>query len=140
MKNNQKGFSLIELILVVLMIGIIASIAIPSLTKAVAAAENGSTLATMKTIQLVQSTIFSQKSRYGNLDEINQIQNGSLGQVAGNQLTRGKFLYEMLPADPTSDELKVGYVIKASRTSFSANEPPYVVQMDQTGITTPIFP
>ena len=46
MKNNQKGFSLIELILVVSMIGIIAAIAVPSLTKAVAAAENGSTVAT----------------------------------------------------------------------------------------------
>ena len=140
MKDNQKGFSLIELILVVAMIGIIAAIAVPSLTKAVAAAENGSTLATMKTIQLAQSTIFSQKNRYGDLDEINQFQNNSLGQVTSNQLSRGKFLYEMIPANPTPDELKFGYIIKASRISVGPNEIPYIVQMDQTGITTPIFP
>ncbi len=140
MKNNQKGFSLIELILVVAMIGIIAAIAVPSLTKAVAAAENGSTLATMKTIQLAQSTIFSQKSRYGNLGEINQFQNNSLGQVTGNQLSRGKFLYEMIPANPTPDELKLGYIIKASRISVGSNEIPYIVEMNERGVTTPIFP
>jgi prepilin-type N-terminal cleavage/methylation domain-containing protein len=140
MKNNQKGFSLIELILVVLMIGIVAAIAIPSLTKAVAAAENGSTLATMKTVQLAQSTIFSQKSRYGNLNEVNQFQNNSLGQVTANQLFRGKFLYEMIPANPTPDELKLGYIIKASRISVGPNEIPYVVEMNERGVTTPIFP
>lgn len=140
MKNNQQGFSLIELILVVVMIGIIAAIAVPSLTKAVAAAENGATLSTMKTLQLAQSTIFSQKNRYGNLDEINQVQNDSLGQVQNNQLIRGKFLYEMIPANPTPDELKLGYIIKASRISVGPNEIPYTVQMDQTGIVSPIFP
>lgn len=140
MKNNQKGFSLIELILVVVMIGVIAAIAIPSFTKAVAAAENGSTLATMKTIQLAQSTIFSQKSRYGNLDEVNQFQNSSLGQVTDNQLYRGKFLYEMIPANPTPDELKTGYIIKATRISVSLNELPYTVEMNERGVTTPIFP
>jgi prepilin-type N-terminal cleavage/methylation domain-containing protein len=140
MKNNQKGFSLIELILVVLMIGIIAAIAVPSFTKAVAAAENGSTLATMKTIQLAQSTIFSQKSRYGNLDEINQFQNNSLGQVEDNQLFRGKFLYEMIPANPTPDELKTSYIIKASRIAVGPNEIPYVVEMNERGITPGLFP
>lgn len=140
MKNNQKGFSLIELILVVVIIGVIAVIAIPSLSKAVSAAENGSTVSTMKTIQLVQSTIFSQKSRYGTLDEVNQFQNGSLGQVNNNQLTRGKFLFEMVPPDPTPDELKIGYIISASRTSLGPNELPYVVNMDQNGFIDPIFP
>lgn len=140
MKKNQKGFSLIELILVIVIITVIAAIAIPSLSKAVSAAENGSTLATMKTIQLAQSTIFSQKNRYGTLDEVNQLQNNSLGQVNNNQLTRGKFLYEMIPANPTPDELRIGYTISASRPIIGPNQLPYVVQMDQTGFTTPIFP
>jgi type II secretory pathway pseudopilin PulG len=122
------------------MIGIIAAIAVPSLTKAVTAAENGSTLATMKTIQLAQSTIFSQKNRYGNLNEVNQFQSNSLGQVTSNQLFRGKFLYEMIPANPTPDELKLGYIIKASRISVGPNEIPYIVEMNERGVTTPIFP
>ena len=141
MKNkNQSGFSLIELILVVVIIGVIAAIAIPNFLKAVAVAENGSALSTMKTIGLAQATLFSQKNRYARLDEVNQFQNGGLGQVTGNELTRGKFLYEMIPANPTDDELKLGFVVKATRTSVGQNEFPYVVQIDQSGYATPIFP
>ena len=140
MKKNQKGFSLIELILVAAIIAIIAVIAIPSLTKAVSAAENGSTVATMKTIQLAQSTIYSQKNRYGNLDEVNEIQNNSLGQVTNNQILRGKFLYEMVPANPTPDELKVGYLINASRSAIGPNDLPVIFQLNERGIVTPIFP
>lgn len=138
--KKQSGFSLIELILVVLIVGVIAAIAVPNLIKAFAAAENGSCLATMKTIQLVQTTIYSQKNRYGRLDEINQHQNNTLGQVVSNQLQRGKFLYEMIPANPTDEELRLGFNIKASRSISGADPIPFVIEMDQRGFITPIFP
>lgn len=136
--NNQQGFSLIELILVVLIIGIIAAIAIPSLTKATAAAENGSAVAALKTMALAQTTIMSQKNRFGRLDEINYVQNGNLGVVGGNVLARGKFSYEMIPANPTDAELKTSFKIKATRI-VDASQTPYVVEMDQKGFTTVIF-
>lgn len=137
--NNQKGFSLVEIMLVVVIIGIIAAIAVPSLSKATAAAENGSALSALKTIALAQTTVMSQKNRFGRLDEVNGIQNGSLGVVTTNVLTRGKFKFEMIPANPTDEELKLSFKIKATRV-IDASQTPYVIEMDEKGFTTVVFP
>lgn len=133
MKNQkQAGFSLIELLIVVVVISVIAAIAVPSLQKAIGVAENSSTLSLLRTMFLTQSLHYSQKNRFGRLDEINAIQNGNFGTVINNEIQRNKFKIEMIPANPDDTDLQSEFIIKATRT-VDAQSVPYVITISQSG-------
>lgn len=138
-KRDEKGFSLIELLLVVVVIGIIAAVAVPAFRKALIVAENGNVYSTMRTIASLQVNYFSQNSRFGRLNEINNAQSGSLGTTSGTDLNRGKFVLSMVPANPSPAELRVGYTINAIR-NLSGEDTIYHYSVTQTGEIVQISP
>lgn len=140
MKNNAEGgFSLIELLLVVVVIGIIAAMGIPAMQRGVRAAQNGTTFATLRSVASAQATYFSQNGRFGRLNEINSILGNGVGTVSGNTLTRNKFTMTMTPPAPTDLELKNGYTITATR-NVNGEDTLYKYELTQAGDIQQILP
>lgn len=116
--GNEKGFSLIELLIVVVIIGIVTALAIPAFQRGKIAAENRSVHSTMKTMSSSQAMFFSQNQRFARLDELNRLNQNGLGAVTGNQMFRNGFTFEMTPdPNPTDSDLKQGYTITARRVA-----------------------
>jgi prepilin-type N-terminal cleavage/methylation domain-containing protein len=135
---NQKGFSLIELLIVVVIVGIVTALAVPALQKGIRAAENGTTFATMRSISSTQVQYFSQNNRFGTLPEIQQMMSNGIGVTTGDRVVRGRYVFEMTPVAPTPAELTDGYTISAVRSV--ADDVVYRYELNQSGKITQILP
>lgn len=136
--KRENGFSLVELLVVCVVIGVIATIAIPYLRKAVHATENRSTRTTLKSVATSQLSFVTTNNRYARLSEINTLMNGAVGTVSGTDITRGPFTISMVPASPTDAELRAGYIINATRTV--PGEGLYIYEVTETGRVRQVQP
>ena len=135
--QENAGFSLVELLLVVAIVGIIAALAVPALQKGIRSAENGTTFATMRTISSTQVSFFSQNNRFGRLTELQQMLSNGLGTTTGDKVIRGAYTFEMNPVAPDDTELSKEYTITATR---SAVDTIYKYELTHTGEIVQILP
>jgi type IV pilus assembly protein PilA len=117
--RKRRGFSLIELLIVIAIILIIITIAVPNLTKARMHAQETAAIAAIKTIHTAQVQYYSTYGKYATtLAELGPptsgTANASAADVIGNDLSNGKKQGYVFTLTGSGG----GYVINASPETF----------------------
>jgi prepilin-type N-terminal cleavage/methylation domain-containing protein len=112
--DRQRGFSLIEIMMVVACIGVISAIALPKMNQAMAEARKSAAIHNLREIATSQHDYHLRYKRYGRLDELNTFEKGKFGTLSGTTLEKSRYTFQMIPASPTDLQLDAMFTVTAT--------------------------
>ena len=133
-QSNDKGFSLIELLIVVAIIGIIAAIAIPNLLASRRAANEGSAQQSLRTMSSAEATYYSTagSGSYGDVSSL--VAQNLIDSVLGGGAKSGyNFTTGAAPAASTTAFVIAAAPITSSGVTATGTRE---FCIDQTGVLT----
>src|SRR5262245_14535448 len=104
MMNEERGFSLVEMLIVVAIIGILASVAIPLLRKANNGADSGSAVATVRSLVTAERLYQLKHNAYSDLTGL--VPEGTLDTTVGSG-TKSSYAFTITVLGASNDQFSV---------------------------------
>lgn len=131
--GSQTGFSLIELLLVVAIIGILLAVVTPLLLDARISSQRATAISNLRLMYTAEHNYFMGNSRYANLSELNTFQGGGLGaMISATTLTTNAHTYQMIPPAPSTVSLQTSFTIESNGFTRDGSPAKYMVGTNGT--------
>jgi prepilin-type N-terminal cleavage/methylation domain-containing protein len=138
--KRKKGFTLIELMIVIVIIGVLAAIAAPMMSSNVQRARRSEAVSIMGAIRTAERLYFVDRSTYTNVDAGNWTSTGNLGNYITANDFNGRFFnsaaFSVTDAGTTGFTIFCDVSATANPGDVNAGNADYDLYMNHNGMTT----